>query len=80
MSALNEMKVAAALLRAEIYRNQVSSVAATQEIVSLLQRLEQIALYLADAPYLFRDDAVLAIAQVISEASGLDELRGESAP
>ncbi|MFT4281217.1 hypothetical protein [Microbacterium sp.] len=74
---LNEMKVAAQLLQGEVYRHRTDSVGESTEVVALLEDMALIAGRLADAPYLFRDEPVRQIAQIVIAAAGMTDMYGD---
>jgi len=74
---LNEMKVAAALLRGQIHEHMVESIGDSQDTVALLEDMELIAWHLAEARHLWREGAVQAITAIVAAAAGLNDLRDE---
>lgn len=77
MRTLNEMKVADAMLRAQIARHSVASAEIAREAAPALSALAEIAAELGEAPHLFREDAVLRIASIITAAADMEDLYDE---
>ncbi len=77
---LNEMKVAARLVDARLDAEEAEGGHGWELLArDAMTTLSEIATILADAPYLFRDDAVIRVADLVKRAASMDDLY-EGAP
>lgn len=72
---LNEMKVAGRLIDARLAEEEADGRRAWELLArDGLTTLSEIAWLLADAPYLFRDDVVIRIADLLKRAADMEDL------
>lgn len=72
---LNEMKVAARLVDARLEAEEAQGGHGWELLArDGMTTLSEIATVLADAPYLFRDDAVVRVAELVKRAASMGDL------